>query len=132
MNETIISDIKVLVVTTKGVNSSAEAFNQLESKLPTLRNRKFCGCLIGSPENGIYRACVAKIDTDNPKEMGLDEWVIPGGRYMRAKIKDWVGKEYLIGETFQKMSEAIKVDHTRPYIEFYRSQKELVLLSPIL
>lgn len=127
--ESILEDITVLSVKVVGVKNSAQAFNKLESTLPTLKGRKFYGCLSGTPETGIYRACVAGVESDNPE--GLETWTIPGGKYLRAKIEDWVGKENMIGEVFSDMAKISNVDYDRPYIEYYRSQKELILLLPV-
>jgi DNA gyrase inhibitor GyrI len=130
--ELILKDIQVLcVVASNGVKNSVEAFRQLESKLPTLKQRHFYGTLTGSPDNGTYRACVKIVKTDNPKSIGLETWVIPGGKYIKTKIKNWESNVSLIGPTFGKMADQQQNDDTRPMIEYYRSQKELILYSPI-
>jgi len=123
------NNIDVWCVPATGVINSGEVFRKLESKLSTLKGRKFYGALLGSPEEGVYRACVAKKLTDNFK--GLEGWAIPGGKYLRAKIKDWEKHLELIGPTFKDMTKGQNVDNSRPYIEFYRSQKKLILLLPI-
>lgn len=125
-------DISVMCVeTTEGIKGSAEVFRKLESKLPALKKRKFYGVLFGKPDTGLYRACVELIEQDDPKLMGLERWTIPGGKYARAKIKNWEENTHLIGPTFSEMAKKYRVDETRPVIEFYRSQKELILFSPI-
>ena len=130
--ESTLKDMPVLcVVASNGVKGSVEAFRQLESKLPTLKQRHFYGTLFGSPENGTYRACVELVKTDNPKLMGLETWVIPGGKYIKAKIENWEKNTDLIGPTFGKMAGQHHNDNARPKIEYYRSQKELVLYFPI-
>lgn len=130
--EVNIDNILVMAVSVTSVSNSTVAFNQLESKLDTLKGRKFYGCLTGPPETGTYRACVALISTDNPKVLGLDTWTIPEGKYLRTKIINWPGQEHLIGQTFKEMSQTTNIDTSRPYIEFYRSQKELILLLPTI
>ena len=132
MNEVILQNIKVMKVAVIGVKNSAKAFRQLESKLPTLRGRKFYGCLYGAPDTGKYEACVALIGLDDPEGMGLETGFVPGGKYLREKVKDWTGKEHLIAETFKKMGREANIDFSRPYIEFYKSQKELILFLPVL
>lgn len=129
--EIVFDEIKVMCVEATGVRNSAKAFLKLESKLPSLRGRRFYGVLEGEPENGIYRACVKLELNDRPGKMGLKAWSIPGGKYARAKIKDWEAYVNEIAPTFKKMSELYAVDNSRPTIEFYRSQKELLLLLPI-
>ena len=131
MKETL-QTIKVLYVESEnGIAGSHEAFDRLEKPLPTLRGRKFYGTY--DSENGIYRACVKlEIETDKPKEWGLKITNIPGGKYVKDKIKNWVGKENLIGEVFTKLSKSHRTDKGRPSIEFYRSQRELILYLPVM
>ena len=65
------------------------AMNLLESKLPTLKGRKFYGIFRETPEGEEYYACVAKVDTDDPQRMNLETDTIPGGRFVRRKVQDW-------------------------------------------
>lgn len=128
--EVILDSINVWCISVNGgVKNSKDAFNKLESRLPTLRNRRFYGVLSGSPENGVYRACTL-IKSDDIFDC-FEKWNIPSGKYIKAKILDWGERVDQIGKTFGKMAEEFKVDETRPYIEFYRSQKELILFLPI-
>jgi len=111
----------------------AEAFDILESKLPTLKGRKFYGCFHETPEGEEYYACVGRLEGDNPDRMQLDTGIIPGGKYARRKISDWESKvrEGQLPRLFQEMIETYNVDPNRPSIEFYRSQTELQLLLPV-
>lgn len=127
-----LSNISVMCVTSgDGVKGSGDAFKTLESKLPTLKRRKFYGVLSDDPENGVYRACVQTIPEDNAKELGLDTWTIPGGKYTKAVIENWEEHTDQIGPTLHDMAHMFQTDDTRPVIEFYRSQKELILYLPI-
>jgi hypothetical protein len=117
------------VSSTGGVQNSKIVFEKLEKRLGSLRGRKFYGVLEGSPGSGIYRACVAKNQEDDCKD--LESWIIPGGKYLKAKINNWGECLNLIGETFSEMTQFGDIDIGRPYIEFYRSQKELILFLPI-
>lgn len=129
-NEIELNAIQVLCVQTVGVENSVKAFIDLEKRIGSLKGRKFYGTLVGSPTTGIYRACVEAKTGERALSLGLDTWTIPGGMYLRAKIPNWLGKEYLIGQTFKTMSVNQKVDNSRPYIEYYRSMRELILLLP--
>lgn len=121
----------MFVKSDNGVKGSAKAFLKLESKLPSLKKRKFYGVLIGKPDEGEYRSCVAIVDGDDPRKMGLSTWTIPGGKYAREKIKDWEQNLDKLPVVFNKMVKENKLDSSRPTVEFYRSQKELICLLPI-
>lgn len=107
------------------------AFNRLESNLPTLKGRKFYGIFKASPEGEEYFACVARIESDDPEAMHLEEGLIPGGWYARRKLLNWEEDVSKIGKTFDEMANKCKVDGERQSIEFYRSQIEVLLYLPI-
>lgn len=130
--EVTLNDVPVMYVLAEGGPAGArEAFNRLEGKLPSLRGRKFYG--VFQPETGEYRACVAVEPGDSPEKIGLATAVIPGGLYLREKMKNWMSRIPDIGKTFAAMAERERhrADRSRPSIEFYRSQDELILLFPI-
>lgn len=130
--EVTLNDVSIMYLVAEGGTTGArDAFNTLEGKLPSLKGRKFYGTF--QPETGEYRACVAIESGDDPQRMGLATGVIPGGLYLREKMKNWMSRIDEIGKTFIAMAEREKprVDHGRPSVEFYRSQDELVLLLPI-
>lgn len=111
------------------------AFGLLESKLPTLRGRKFYGAYHQGPEDEEYYACVAKVETDDPDRMQLEAWVIPGGKFVRRRVMDWekVVNAGQLPKLFTELLEAhsSEFDPARFSLEFYRSQTELHLLLPV-
>jgi len=117
------------VESTTGLAGASEAFRQLEARLPSLKRRRFYGTF--EPPDGPYRACVAIEPDDDPRAMGLAEWIIPGGEYGRGKLDNWADHIPEIGRTFERMARECERDPSRPSVEFYRSQKELVLLFPV-
>ena len=112
-------------------NEIPATFNDLESRLDTLRGRKFYGTFNGIDQ--IYQACVAIKDGDDPKSLGLKMGVVVGGLYARAKVTDWVENIRMIGEKFDQLAEEYKdrIDNTRPNVEYYRSHSEVLCLLPI-
>jgi hypothetical protein len=117
------------VESSSGVAGARKAFDTLEAFLPSLKGRKFYGTL--QPPAGSYRACVAIAPGDDVAALGLPTWTIPGGKYCRAKIADWEQNLPEIGNTFDRMRRQNEHDEGRPSIEFYRSQRELVLFLPV-
>lgn len=117
----------------KGAKGPSEAMWRLESKLPTLKGRKFYGTFKETPDGEEYFACVAKIDSDDPLKMQLETGVIPGGKYARRKVLEWekVIRDGQLPRIFQEMIKSNDADSTRPSIEYYRSQTELLLYLPV-
>ncbi len=131
--ETTIKDVEVMFVESpNGPAGSGEAFNKLESSLATLKGRKFYATYQYS--TGVDRACVAIEDPIEPEQLGFQKWSIPGGLYAQEKLDNWTEHAAEIPDLFDKMSQEYqgRIDSSRPSIEFYKSQKELILLLPIL
>ena len=104
-----------------------EAFRKLEAKLPSLKHRKFYGVALGDE----YRACVAIESGEEASLLPHPTWAIPGGKYVRRRIADWEKNLHLIGPTFAELRVGYDLDPSRPFIEHYRSQRELLLLLPV-
>jgi hypothetical protein len=109
----------------------ATAMAQLESRLPTLKGRKFYAYFTAKPEGEEYFASVARIDTDDPESMRLEPGVIPGGWYARRRLPDWEKDLTQMARLFEEMNQSNEVDPARPSIEFYRSQAEMLLFVPV-
>lgn len=104
-----------------------KAFKVLEAGLPSLRGRKFYGVALGDE----YRACVAIEPGDDRRSFPHPTWTLPGGKYVRRRILNWEQHLDLIGPTFQALLRRSDVDASRPCIEFYRSQRELLVMVPV-
>jgi len=129
------SDVTVLRVRANmSGGGPADAMRVLESKLPSLKGRKFYGVFRLLEAGEEYFACVEQIDSDDPERMGLETGTIPGGLYARRKLYDWqkivdAGKLPEVGREFVR---GYDIDRSRPEIEYYRSMSEMHLLLPVL
>lgn len=125
-----MDQIRVMFVKAKaGTAGAKEAFDTLESKLSSLRGRRFYGAY--DPLTREYRACVETIQDENAASLGLESWIIPGGKYMTRKVNDWHLKIRELPQMFEEMARSCEVDLTRPSLEHYRSERELILYLPI-
>ena len=114
-----------------GPVSAAETFDRLESKLDSLRGRKFYGLF--RIENGqeIYLACTRVEPGDSVDELGFENAILAGGKYERERINGWEDRIKELPAIFSKMGEGNDVDSSRYTVEFYRSTKELILMLPV-
>ncbi len=95
-----------------------------------LRGRKFFGAFDASTRE--YRVCVQVREDDDPSALGLESGTLPGGRYLRARLRGEPPEVYeRIGPTFAALVKAARPDETRPSIEFYRHRDEIDLLLPV-
>lgn len=109
-----------------------DAWNKLERPLSTLNGRKFYGISRIIDRTIEYRACVIPLDDSEPLQLGFDTFTIPSGWYATKKLIDWPKYKHIIKIIFEELSSKYPLDNTRPHIEFYRSQKEVVLMIPII
>jgi hypothetical protein len=129
------SEIEVLRVRADMKGSGpAGAMRLLESKLPSLKGRKFYGVFRLLPDGEEYFACVERIATDNPEKMALETARLPGGLYARQKLYDWekiiaAGK---LPECEREFVRGHDIDRGRPELEYYRSMSEMHFLLPVL
>lgn len=121
-----LEDVEVLYLPAAGgVAGAAAAMERVEATLPTLRGRKFYGVCYDPDDD--FRACVAAGKDDDAAALGLKRGVIPGGWYARAKVSA-PGE---IADAFAALRVEHHWDDRRPSIEFYRSQREILLYWPI-
>jgi hypothetical protein len=105
------------------------AFQRLEELVGT-RGRKFYGAFY--PREKEYRACVVAKDGDDATALGLEEGALPGGRYLRARLRGEPPALYeQIAPTFDALVSRQSADETRPSLEFYRRYDEIELLLPV-
>ena len=125
-----LPEVQVMYVeSSAGLAGASEAFDRLEARFPSLKGRKFYGTF--QPPAGPYRACTAIEPTDDATALGLKTSAIPGGKYARRKLLNWQTRMPEIGTAFQSMAKEGERDSSRPSIEFYRSEKELILFLPM-
>jgi len=105
------------------------AFQRLEELVGT-RGRKFFGAFY--PREKVYWACVRLEEADEPSALGLETGTLPGGRYLRERIRGEPPALYeRIAPTFDELVKHAAADESRPSIEFYRRRDEIDLLLPI-
>lgn len=128
-----LEDMPVACVEARnGPSGAIKAFRELESRLDTLKGKRFYG--VYYTKEGRYLSCMRSEKGND--SLGFETAVIPGGKYARKRIKDWVGKEHLVGSEFDELRKecedsGYEIEDERPSIEFYRSERELFLLLPI-
>ncbi|WP_423446474.1 AraC family transcriptional regulator [Kocuria sp. KSNUG] len=102
-----------------------------EHGFDSLKGRRMMGLVYGTSQ--IYRMCSTRLDRDAGNPLGLDETVIPGGSYLRLRLRGEVPAVYeQIGEAFEVLFTCAEHDSTRPQIENYRREGEIDCLVPIL
>jgi len=123
-------EIAVMFIrTADDVEAFGPAFERLE-QLVGLRGRKYYGAFY--PREKEYRACVVMQEGDDPDSLGLESGTLPGGRYLRTRLRGEPPELYRrIGPTFEELIKQNAHDESRPSLEFYRRFDEIDLLLPL-
>ena len=123
-------ELEVLFIRTPDdVEQFGPAFQRLEELVGT-RGRKFYGAFY--PRERAYRACVVMQDGDDVGALGVEAGTLPGGRYLRTRLRGDPPELYgRIAPTFDKLVAMAAPDESRPSLEFYRRHDELDLFLPI-
>jgi hypothetical protein len=123
-------EIEVMFLCTPDdVAEMGAAWEKLEALVGT-RGRKFYGAFYPSTDE--YRVCVQTREGDDPAELGLETGKLPGGRYLRVRLRGEPPALYeRIAPTFDALVRLATPDETRPSLEFYRRRDEIDLLLPV-
>lgn len=106
------------------------AWPELEAAVGSLRGRKFLAAF--DPVRGWYRTCVVTQDDATPDELGLPEFVVPGGEFLRVRLRGDPPQVYEeIGPTYSRLEATAERDDNRPSIESYRRLDVIDVLMPV-
>jgi predicted RNA-binding protein with PIN domain len=125
-------DVAVLYVGAQGppAEVAPRMWQKLESVVNDLKKRKAYGAFY--PRASEYRACVEIVDLAEDGQLGLDSAVLPGGTFLRARLRGEPPELYSrIGPTFDALSGAGEPDLDRPSLEHYRRHDEVDLFLPV-
>lgn len=108
------------------------AFSSLEKKLHSKSGRQFFGAANVGQNDIDYQACLVQKDKFEHIVLGLQNYIIPGGKYVTNKLVNWRRNTHLIKEMFGEMEHKFRFDVNRPQLEYYKSNRELILMLPII
>jgi hypothetical protein len=108
------------------------AWDRLESRLSSLKGRRFYGLSRCEGSQVAYFAGVVPVSDQEVQAIGLSTMVIKSGKYARAKLLDWSNHTEKIGQIFSELMREFAMDPDGWALEYYRSQSELHLLIPLV
>jgi hypothetical protein len=108
-----------------------DSWERLESRLASLRGRKFYGLTFFEEGQLVYYAGLEPMDENESVSLGFPMMTLKGGKYARVKLMDWPEHADEIGPILGELMEAYEKDAQGPTVEFYRSQSELHLMIPL-
>ena len=127
-----LPDLKLMVVRADEFPSGIKtAWDRLESKLSSLKGRKFYGVSRDEGSHVSYFAGLAPISDQEITALGFPTMTIKGGKYARAKLLDWSNHTEKIGQIFNELMQEFRMAPDGWALEYYRSQSEVHLLIPL-
>jgi hypothetical protein len=113
-----------------GLAAIPTAWRQLEDIVGSLKGRRFVGAF--DPVAGWYRACVKVADVAAAAELALPECVLPGGRYLRLRLRGDPPELYeRLPGAFELLESSSERDPSRPSLEIYRRLDRVDALLPV-
>lgn len=112
-------------------NGIRYAWSTLERKLGSLKGRKFYGASWMEGEKIRYVAGVIPVSSAEKEILKLPILKIEGGAFVTRKLENWYGKMDEIGKIFDTLSDLYPVRKGVPFLEYYKSNKELILMVPV-
>jgi hypothetical protein len=108
-----------------------QAFDNLASTLPNGMSRAYYG--ISWMEDGkvIYYAAAEQNGKAEHQEFALEPWTIESGKYIAVTVLDWHKKIDSIKDVFHNLMEDTRTDKTKPYVEWYKSDDEMICMMKV-
>jgi hypothetical protein len=127
-----LPDLRLMVSRADEFPSGLQAaWDRLESRLSSLKGRKFYGVSRYEGSQLAYFAGVVPAGDQEVQALGLPVMTIKGGKYARAKLLDWRSHTGEIKQIFNELTRDFPMDPDGWALEYYRSQSELHLLIPL-
>jgi hypothetical protein len=127
-----LPDLKLMVVCADEFPSGLKAaWDTLESRLASLKGRKFYGVSRYEGQQMVYFAGVVPTSDEEVAALGFPTMAVKGGKYARAKLMDWPKHTDDIPRIFDELVRDFPMAPNGWMLEYYCSQSELHLLMPL-
>jgi hypothetical protein len=112
------------------ISAIQDGWPKFENSFDSLQGRKMMGLFYS--DTHVYRMTTTRLDRDHGNPLGYEETVIPGGHYLRLRLRGPAPAIYeRIAPAFDELFATAAHDPTRPHIEYYRREGAVDCLVPI-
>ena len=124
------NDIKVFGMQVKSFPAGiGEAFEALVKMISEGFNRSFFGISrITEKRQVIYIAAAEESFEGEAEKYNCDRYVIEKGEYLMVLVRDWRKKTGCIKDVFHEMMQDTRFDNTKPCIEWYKNDEEMLCM----
>jgi predicted transcriptional regulator YdeE len=127
---TLQNDLKVFGVQVKTFPLGiGDAFDALVKMLPGGFVRSFYGISYMTKDGAMIYIAAAKEEQDGEAEKyNCERYIVEKGEYLAITVNDWRNKTDCIKDVFQEILMDSRVDKTKPAIEWYNDDKEMMCM----
>jgi hypothetical protein len=124
------NDIRVFGMQVKNFpNGVGEAFHDLIKLFPADDKRSYYGIFsMAQGGNMIYHATAEETYRGEAEKYKCERLTIEKGQYLTEPLRDWRKNTDCIKDVFMKMNTDSRVDHTKPGIEWYKNDDEMLCM----
>ena len=125
----LTDDLRVFGVQVESFpNGIGEAFDSLIKMLPGGFNRSFYGISYMKDGAMVYIAAAEEKDKGEAQKYNCERYTVEKGEYLTETLKDWRKKTDCIGDMFHRMMRDSHVDKTKPCVEWYKNDDEMLCM----
>ncbi len=114
-----------------GPDGIGEAFNHLVDRVGGNFRRQYYGICQMKEGYFIYTAAAEATFKGEGPQYGFEEFEIEKGEYLAVIIRDWRKKTESIKDVFQEIVSDQRVDCTKPFVEWYKDDEEMICMARI-
>lgn len=122
-------DLRVFGVQVKTFpNGISEAFDSLVKMLPGRFDRSFYGISYVENDAMVYIAAAGEKYKGEAEKYNCKGYTIEKGEYLTETVNEWRKKTDRIGDVFHDMMRDARVDKTKPAVEWYKNDEEMLCM----
>jgi predicted transcriptional regulator YdeE len=126
----LLQDLKVFGVPVETFPQGiGEAFGAIMQKIPDGKSRSYYG-LSNMDVNGkvFYYAAAEEKSPGEAEKYGYERYTIQKGDYLTEAVHDWRTKTSSIKDIFHEMMQDKRADITKPCVEWYKDDNEMICM----
>ncbi|CAN5527774.1 hypothetical protein BH10BAC2_BH10BAC2_08590 [soil metagenome] len=104
------------------------AFNALIKILPQGDQRPYYGISECTKDGTMYIAAAEKKNEAEATQYGCSTYTVEKGDYLSVTVNDWMSKTGSIKNVFEEIMKDGRADNTKPAIEIYKDDKEMLCM----
>jgi hypothetical protein len=105
-----------------------ETFDSLVAKVPEGLGRNYYGISYMNDGKVIYIAAVEEKNEGEAQKYNCQNYRIEKGEYLAEYVHDWMTKTDSINQVFHEIMQNEKADCSKPCVEWYKNDNELVCM----